>query len=179
MRIICSILVMAVVTYLIRMLPMTIFRKKIQSRFLQDFLYYIPYAILSAMTIPAVFYATGDFPSAIAATVIAVVLAWNGLPLIVVALAASGTALLVSLIEQWIWKHRTNQHPFRANGCCFCDFLSSINLVVQCRSHLQNRRLCDFFRQFIAVRSRYEIQFVQLVGIDQKGNRNSLGFAGL
>ena len=55
MRIICSILVMAVVTYLIRMLPMTIFRKKIQSRFLQDFLYYIPYAILSAMTIPAVF----------------------------------------------------------------------------------------------------------------------------
>ncbi|MED9912708.1 MAG: AzlD domain-containing protein, partial [Ruminococcus sp.] len=83
MRIVCSILVMAVVTYLIRMLPMTIFRKKIQSRFLQDFLYYIPYAILSAMTIPAVFYATGDFPSAIAATVIAVVLAWNGLPLIV------------------------------------------------------------------------------------------------
>ena len=64
--------------------------------------FYIPYAILSAMTIPAVFYATGDFPSAIAATVIAVVLAWNGLPLIVVALAASGTALLVSLIEQWI-----------------------------------------------------------------------------
>ena len=54
------------------------------------------------MTIPAVFYATGDFPSAIAATVIAVALAWNGLPLIVVALAASGTALLVSLIEQWI-----------------------------------------------------------------------------
>lgn len=70
--------------------------------FLQDFLYYIPYAVLSAMTIPAVFYATGDFPSAIAATVIAVVLAWNGLPLIVVALAASGTALLASLIEQWI-----------------------------------------------------------------------------
>ena len=45
---------------------------------------------------------SGDFPSAIAATVIAVVLAWNGLPLIVVALAASGTALLASLIEQWI-----------------------------------------------------------------------------
>ena len=74
----------------------------VSQEFLQDFLYYIPYAVLSAMTIPAVFYATGDFPSAIAATVIAVVLAWNGLPLIVVALAASGTALLASLIEQWI-----------------------------------------------------------------------------
>ena len=47
-------------------------------------------------------YATGDSPSAIAATGIAVMLGWNGLPLIVVALAASGTALLVSLIEQWI-----------------------------------------------------------------------------
>ncbi len=58
----------------------------------------ILYAVLRTVKI----YATGDFFSAIAATVIAVVLAWNGLPLIVVALAASGTALLASLIEQWI-----------------------------------------------------------------------------
>ena len=123
MRIVCSILVMAVVTYLIRMLPMTIFRKKIQSRFLQDFLYYIPYAILSAMTIPAVFYATGDFPSAIAATVIAVVLAWNGLPLIVVALAASGTALLVSLIEQWIKKKQAPIQKRTGALACSDDFM--------------------------------------------------------
>lgn len=100
MKVACSILVMAIVTYLIRMLPMTIFRKKIQSQFLQDFLYYIPYAVLSAMTIPAVFYATADVPSAILATIAAILLAWKGLPLIVVALAASGTAFLTALIEK-------------------------------------------------------------------------------
>ena len=100
MKVACSILVMAVVTYLIRMLTMTIFRKKIQSQFLQDFLYYIPYAVLSAMTIPAVFYATADVPSAILATIAAILLAWKGLPLIVVALAASGTAFLTALIEK-------------------------------------------------------------------------------
>ena len=100
MKVACSILVMAVVTYLIRMLPMTIFRKKIQSQFLQDFLYYIPYAVMSAMTIPAVFYATADVPSAVLATIAAILLAWKGLPLIVVALAASGTAFLTALIEK-------------------------------------------------------------------------------
>ena len=100
MKVACSILVMAVVTYLIRMLPMTISRKKIQSQFLQDFLYYIPYAVLSAMTIPAVFYATADIPSAVLATIAAILLAWKGLPLIVVALAASGTAFLTALIEK-------------------------------------------------------------------------------
>ena len=100
MKVACSILVMAVVTYLIRMLPMTIFRKKIQSQFLQDFLYYIPYAVLSAMTIPAVFYATADVPSAVLATIAAILLAWKGLPLIVVALAESGTAFLTALIEK-------------------------------------------------------------------------------
>jgi len=100
MKVACSILVMAVVTYLIRMLPMTILRKKIQSQFFQDFLYYIPYAVLSAMTIPAVFYATADVPSAVLATIAAILLAWKGLPLIVVALAASGTAFLTALIEK-------------------------------------------------------------------------------
>ena len=47
--------VMAGVTYLVRMLPMVIFRKKIKSRFIRSFLYYIPYAVLAAMTFPAVF----------------------------------------------------------------------------------------------------------------------------
>lgn len=51
-----SIAVMAVVTYLIRMLPLAAFRKKIKSKFALNFLYYVPYAVLSAMTIPAIFY---------------------------------------------------------------------------------------------------------------------------
>ncbi|MBE6836865.1 MAG: AzlD domain-containing protein [Ruminococcus sp.] len=89
MKIAIYILVMAGVTYLIRMLPFTLFRKKIKSKFLQSFLYYIPYAVLSAMTIPAIFYSTGDMITATVGTVIAVVLSYLNQPLIVVALSAA------------------------------------------------------------------------------------------
>ena len=88
------IIVMAGMTYLIRMLPFAFFRKKIKSEFIKSLLYYVPYAVLSAMTIPAVFYSTGSFPTAIAGTVAALVLAYFDLPLIVVALAASLTAFI-------------------------------------------------------------------------------------
>ncbi len=91
------ILVMAGVTYLIRMIPFTFFRKKIKSGFFRSFLYYIPYAVLSAMTIPAIFYSTGSIVTAAAGTIAAVVLAYFDLPLIVVALAASGTAFVTGL----------------------------------------------------------------------------------
>ena len=90
--------VMALVTYMVRVVPFTVFRKKIRSRFLKSFLYYIPYAILSAMTIPAIFYSTGNILTAAVGTVIAAVLAYFDLPLIVVALAASAGALIMSLI---------------------------------------------------------------------------------
>jgi len=98
MSIAVYIIVMAGVTYLIRMLPFTLFRKKIESRFIRSFLYYIPYAVLSAMTIPAVFYATGDFTTSLIGAVVAVILAYLRLPLIVVALAASAAALLAGFI---------------------------------------------------------------------------------
>lgn len=98
MSIAIYIAVMAIVTYLIRMLPFTLFRKKIGSRFVRSFLYYIPYAVLSAMTIPAVFYATGDMATSIIGAVVAVVLAYFKLPLIVVALAASAAAFIAGLI---------------------------------------------------------------------------------
>jgi len=98
MPLIVYVLVMAGVTYLIRMLPFTLFRKKITSPFLKSFLYYIPYAVLSAMTIPAIFYSTGSIPASIAGTVIAVVLAYCRLPLIVVALSASAASLLYGLL---------------------------------------------------------------------------------
>lgn len=98
MSLIIYIAVMAGVTYLIRMIPFTFFRRRIKSRFFRSFLYYIPYAVLSAMTIPAIFYCTGNVVTAAAGTVVAVILAYFDLPLIVVALAASGTALAVSFI---------------------------------------------------------------------------------
>ncbi len=89
--------VMAAVTYLIRMIPFTFFRKKIKSRFFRSFLYYIPYAVLSAMTIPAIFYSTGNIITAVAGTAVAVVLAYFNLPLIIVALAAAGTSFVTGL----------------------------------------------------------------------------------
>ncbi len=90
--------VMAGMTYLIRMIPFTFFRRKIRSRFLNTVLYYMPYAVLSAMTFPSIFYATGDTVSASVGTVVALILAYFDLPLIVVAVSSSVAALAVGLI---------------------------------------------------------------------------------
>ena len=98
MSIVAYIAVMALVTYFIRMIPFTLFRKKIKSRFLKSLLYSVPYAVLSAMTIPAIFYSTGDMVTAIAGTVVAVILAYFNVPLIIVALSAAGVALGIGLL---------------------------------------------------------------------------------
>lgn len=89
--------VMAGVTYLIRMIPFTLFRKKIKSRFIQSVLYYIPYAVLSAMTFPAIFYSTNNTITAAVGTVIAIILAYFKLPLTVVAIAACAAAYITGL----------------------------------------------------------------------------------
>ena len=98
MNVFIHIAIMAGVTYLIRMIPFTVFRKKIRSRFFRSFLYYIPYTVLSAMTIPAIFYSTGSLPSAIAGTAVGLGLSVWKRPLIVVALGASAAALLTTLV---------------------------------------------------------------------------------
>ena len=98
MSIIIYIAVMAGVTYLVRMIPFTAFRKQIKSRFVKSILYYLPYAVLSAMTVPAIFYSTGNLTSAIVGTIVAIVVAFFEKPLIVVALAAALSALVTELI---------------------------------------------------------------------------------
>ncbi len=92
-----SILSMAVVTYLIRMIPLTVFQKKIKNIWLRSFLYYVPYACLTAMTVPAVFYATDSFVSACAGVAVAVVLAYCRRSLVTVAAGACIAVFLVSL----------------------------------------------------------------------------------
>jgi len=89
--------VMAGVTYMIRLIPFTLFRKKIRSPFFRSLLHYIPYAVLSAMTIPAIFMSTGSIATSLAGTAVAVILAYLGNPLIVVALAGSAAAFLTGL----------------------------------------------------------------------------------
>ena len=98
MSIIIYIAVMAGVTYLVRMIPFTAFRKQIKSRFIKSVLYYLPYAVLSAMTVPAIFYSTGNLTSAIVGTIVAIVVAFFEKPLIIVALAAALSALVTELI---------------------------------------------------------------------------------
>ena len=81
-------IVMAGVTYLIRMLPLTVFRKEIKSTFIKSFLHYVPYAVLGAMTFPDVLYSTGSVWTALAGLVVAVVMAWRGRSLLTVAIGA-------------------------------------------------------------------------------------------
>jgi len=71
-----------------------IIQKKIKSRFIKSLLYYIPYAVLSAMTLPAIFYSTGNFITAVSGTLTALILAYFNLPLIIVALAAAAAAFI-------------------------------------------------------------------------------------
>ena len=80
--------VMALVTYLIRMIPFTLFRKEIKSVFFRSFLAYVPYAVLGAMTFPSIFFATSSLPSAIAGTAVALILAFFRRSLLTVAVGA-------------------------------------------------------------------------------------------
>lgn len=98
MKLAWYLLVMAGITYLIRMLPFTLFRKQIRSPFFRSLLHYIPYAVLSAMTIPAIFTATGNAATSLVGTAAALVLAYFGKPLIVVALAGSCAAFLAGFV---------------------------------------------------------------------------------
>lgn len=97
MRFLLYLLVTAGVTYLVRMLPLVLMKKKITNRFILSFLHYIPYSVLAVMTIPAMFFATSPIP-AIAGFLVAVALAYKGKGLLTVAVAACGTVLLCMLL---------------------------------------------------------------------------------
>ena len=98
MNIYVYIFTMALPTYLIRVLPLTIFRKPIKSVFLRSFLHYVPYACLSAMTFPAILTSTATIISGAAALVVAVVLAYRGKSLIVVAVSSSAAVLITECL---------------------------------------------------------------------------------
>ncbi len=95
-----SVAVMALVTYLVRMIPLAAFRKKITSKFLMNFLYYVPYAVLAAMTIPAVFHSSNAIISAVAGFAVAVVLAFFERGLLTVAVCACAGVFLTELVTK-------------------------------------------------------------------------------
>ena len=99
MSIYTYIFAMALTTYLIRMLPLTLFRKPIRSRFIKSFLHYVPYACLTAMTFPAILYDTGTMISGGAALATAILLAYRGRSLLMVSL---GSCVAVFVVERMI-----------------------------------------------------------------------------
>ena len=98
MKLYLYLLVMAGVTYLIRMLPLAFFRKKITSPFLLGVLHYMPFAVLGTMTVPAIFTSTGEPVSALVGTLAALLLGLKRRSLIEVALVATAAAYVTSLI---------------------------------------------------------------------------------
>ena len=98
MNIYVYIFTMALTTYLIRVLPLTLFRKPIRSRFLRSFLHYVPYACLTAMTFPAILSSTASIISGAAALIVAILLAYRGKSLIVVAVSSSAAVLIVECV---------------------------------------------------------------------------------
>ena len=101
MNLYLMIAVMALTTYLIRVLPLTVFRKPIRSRFVKSFLHYVPYACLTAMTFPAILFDTTYIISGIAALAVAVILAFRGKSLLTVSLASCVTVFLCERILEF------------------------------------------------------------------------------
>jgi len=97
MNIYIGILIMAVTTYLIRLLPLLLVRGRIHSRFLRSFLHYVPVACLTAMTFPAILYATDHIVSGAVGLAAAVFLAFKNKSLVTVAVAS---CVCVFLVEQ-------------------------------------------------------------------------------
>lgn len=95
-------LVIAGVTYLVRMLPMVLVKKKITNTFIRSFLYYVPYAVLGVMTVPAIFYSTEFLASAIVGFIVACILAYFEKSLLTVAASACGAVLVTEVIIKYL-----------------------------------------------------------------------------
>ena len=96
------ILVMAVTTYLVRAVPLTLLKKPIRSRFLRSFLHYVPTACLTAMTFPAILYATDHMISGAAGLVVGVLLALKNKSLIVVAVASCAAVFIAEQLISFL-----------------------------------------------------------------------------
>ena len=91
------ILVMFAVTYLIRVLPLTLIRKPIKNRFIQSFLYYVPYVTLAVMTFPAIIEATQSPIAGAVALVVGIAAAWFGASLFQVSVACCAVVFMIEL----------------------------------------------------------------------------------
>lgn len=93
-----AIFITAASTYLLRAFPMLICKKKIESKFLQSFFYYLPYAVISAMTFPSIFYCTGNKETAIIGTILSIILAFFKVSLILVIIIATAVVYIATIL---------------------------------------------------------------------------------
>ena len=96
-RYLIAVLIMALVTYIPRALPLTLFSRQIKSKYIRSFLYYVPYAVLASLTFPSIFYCTENLTAAIVGTAVALVLSYFEQSLVVVAIAAVLSMFIVNL----------------------------------------------------------------------------------
>ncbi len=106
------ILIMAVVIYAIRSLPLTLIRKPIRSVFVQSFLYYVPYVTLAVMTFPAIMEATQSPIAGLAALVVGIVAAWSGMSLLKVAVACCAVVFALEFFVLYC-RANINKRPAR------------------------------------------------------------------
>ena len=101
-KLVIAVFAMGLIMSLLKLVPILFLKKKIKNRFLQSFLAYIPFAVLTSMTFPEVFHSTSSVISAAIALVAAVVLAYFGQSLIVVALSSTAVAFVVEQVMKFI-----------------------------------------------------------------------------
>lgn len=97
------IFIMAAVSYTIRVLPLTLIKKPIKNKFLQSFLYYVPYVTLAVMTFPAIVNATQSPVSGILALLVGIIAAWLGADLLIVAVSCCTVVFLLELTTVYLF----------------------------------------------------------------------------
>ena len=106
------VLIMALVTYLVRVLPLTLIRREIKNPIIRSFLFYVPYVTLAVMTFPAILSATGSVISGAAAFAVGILLAWFGLPLLPVSVLSCVVVFVLEGIISII--HYLKSYPLPA-----------------------------------------------------------------
>lgn len=97
-----ALVVAALVTYTLRAVPLLLLRREIESRWINSFLYFVPWTVVSAMVIPDIFTSTSSVVSATIGLIVALFLAWRGRSLLVVVLAAAVAVYLTELVQPYL-----------------------------------------------------------------------------
>ena len=97
-----ALVVAALVTYTLRAVPLLLLRREIESRWINSFLYFVPWAVVSAMVIPDIFTSTSSVVSATIGLIVALFLAWRGRSLLVVVLAAAVAVYLTEQVQPYL-----------------------------------------------------------------------------